>query len=397
MASRTVTPNGREIVVSEGGAKVRLEGRPRSLVIPLISQASARASGERMKPRLTLLLAATALVALALVDSAMAAYTTPRLSITNPAEKTSGSGRVTIRFAQAKEDDATFRFQIYVPLGYTTSLVPTAGQHVGTAAAIVNATGIAADALVPVTGRIVGDTYDATRYPAGAACVGDPAIQGVWRVELAAAGQTLIVPMYVQTITSGPLAAFASGRLTTCLASPYPEAGPARAALGAKLVSTTLNVRGVFGNPTSPGAYRWRALATPYTPHSAAPNSRGSVEIQALDTVPVALTAAARVDHRLNRVTLSGRLTEDAVGASRAVVQILRGGRVVKSEKTKAGGTFATALRLRPGRYTLKIRARRGNADLGSGACAQTFAPLPCIAATSSSFSVVATRSFRIR
>src|SRR5688500_15212238 len=98
-----------------------------------------------------LAVAAGALGALALAAPAMAAYTSPRLSITNPDERTSGGGRVTIRFAQAREDDATFRLQFYMPQGYTTNVIPTAGQDLGTAEAIVNATAISPDALVPVT------------------------------------------------------------------------------------------------------------------------------------------------------------------------------------------------------------------------------------------------------
>lgn len=341
--------------------------------------------------------AAGALGALALAAPAMAAYTSPRLAITNPDEKTTGGGRVTIRFAQAREDDATFRLQFYVPQGYTTNVIPTAGQDLGTADAIVNATAISPDALVPVTGRILGDTYDATKYPTGAACVGDPAIAGVWRLELTAAGQTLVVPMYVQPITSGPIATIATARLTACLPSPYAEAGPARAALGAKLISATLNIRGVFTNPTTPGAYRWRVVATPWTPNSGTPNPAGTVELQALDTVPVNLTLAARANHRLNRITVTGRLTENAAGVGGVAVQIRRDGRLVRTVRTTAAGTYAATFRVRPGRYTFQVRAAKANSDLGGGACTPTFG-VPCIATMSSSFSVSSvSRRVRVR
>lgn len=340
---------------------------------------------------------AVALGALAIAAPAMAAYTSARLRIVNANEKTSGGGQVTIHFEAAREDDATFRFQVYVPQGYTSSLVPQAGQAVGTVAAVINATAISPDALVPVTGNITGDTYDATKYPQGAACVGEPTIDGVWRLELTAAGQTLIVPMYVQAIDSGPLAAFASGRLTACLPSPYPEAGAARAALGAKLVSADLTTRGIFTNPTTRGAYRWRALATPWTPNSGVPNTAGTVEVQAFDSIPVNLTMAATVNHRLNRVTLRGRLLENNAGVAAAGVDILRGARVIRRVRTNRTGGFTAIVRLRPGRYTIRAQSTKGHLNLGAGGCTQTFAPVPCISATSSSFSVFVNRRVVVR
>lgn len=340
---------------------------------------------------------AVALGTLALAAPALAAYTSPRLRILNPDEKTSGGGRVTIQFAQAREDDATFRLQFHVPVGYTTSLIPTAGQDLGTAAAVVNATAISPDALVPVEGRIVGDTYDATRYPQGAACTGDPNIAGVWRLELTAAGQTLVVPMYIQPITSGPLATIAQARLTACLPSPYPEAGPARAALGAKLISATLNVRGVFTNPTTGGAYRWRVLATPWTPNSATVNAAGTVEIQALDTIPVNLSLVVRANHRLNRVTVTGRLAENGVGAGGVPVQILRNGRLVRTVRATASGAYSAIFRVRPGRYTFRTRATKASADLGGAGCTPTFG-VTCLAGSSSSFIVTSlSRLIRVR
>ena len=353
-----------------------------------------------MKGTLRLLaVSATALGTLALATPALAAYNSPRLRIMNPDEKTSGGGRVTIQFEQVREDDATARVTIYVPQGYRTSLIPQAGQNLGSAAAVVNATAISPDALVPVTGNIVGDTYDAAKYPQGAGCAGPAPIDGVWRLELAAAGQNLLVPAYVQAVTAGPEADFASGKITFCLASPYAEAGAARATLGAKLVSATLNIRGVFTNPTTRGAYRWRALATPWTVNSGTVNSAGTVEVQALDAIPVNMSMAARVNHRLNRVTLTGRLSENAAGVARRVVQILRGSRILRSVRTNARGNFRAVVRLRPGRYTIRAQAKKAAFNQGPSACTATsaFGGLPCISATTSSFSVFVNRRVIVR
>lgn len=344
-----------------------------------------------------LVVSATALVSLVLAGSALAAFNSPRLVIDNPNEKVGGGGAVTITYRQAREDDAVSRVQIFIPQGYTTSLVPQSGQNLGDVAAVINATQISQEALVPVTGRIVGDTYDAARYPTGAACVGNAAIDGVWRLELTAAGQNLVVPAYVQAITGGPAAAFASGLLTFCLPSPYAEAGAARAALGAKLVEARMQVRNVFTNPATPGVFRWRAVATPWTVNSGSPNPAGTVEVQALDTIPVNLTVSTRVNHRRNRVAISGRLQQNREPIAGRIVQITYRGRIVRSVRTNARGNFSAVIRVRKGLNTIFFRSTGASVNLGAGACTQTFAPVPCIAAMSSSYRVDANRRVRVR
>ena len=351
-----------------------------------------------MKPLLRVLVASgAATVALAFTGSALAAFGSPRLVIQNPNEKVSGGGAVTITYRQAREDDALFRVQIYIPQGYTTSLVPQAGQSVGDVAAVINATQISQEALVPVTGRIVGDTFDATKYPTGAACVGTGTIDGVWRLELSAAGQNLVVPAYVQSITGGPAADFASGLLTICLPSPYAEAGAARAALGAKLIEARMEIRNVFTNPATPGEYRWRAVATPWTVNSGSPNPLATVETQAFDTIPVNLTVTARVNHRRNLVVLSGRLQQNRQPVAGRVVEITYRSRVVRRVKTNARGAFTATVRARKGMNTFFFRAIGASVNLGASACTQTFAPMPCIAAMSSTYRVDANRKVRVR
>jgi hypothetical protein len=343
-----------------------------------------------------LAVASAAVVSLVFAGSAMAAFNSPRLVIDNPNEKVSGGGAVTITYRQAREDDALFRVRIFVPQGYTTSLVPQAGQNIGSVAAVINATQISQEALVPVTGAIVGDTYDATKYPTGAACVGDPGIDGVWRLELNAAGQSLVVPVYVQSV-EGPQAAFASGLLTICLPSPYAEAGAARAALGAKLIEARMQVRNVFTNPTTPGAYRWRAVATPWTVNSGAPNAAGSVEVQAFDTIPVNLTVSTSVNHRRNLVTLRGTLQQNREPVVGRTVQITYRGKIVRTVRTNARGGFSAVIRARKGLNTFFFRSTGAALDLGAGSCTQTFAPVPCIATMSSSYAVNANRKVRVR
>jgi hypothetical protein len=357
-----------------------------------------------MKQALRLVaVACAALGALVLSGTAMAAYTTPRLEIINPSERVGGGGPLTIRVQQTKEDDATFRLVIYVPQGYTSSIVPQEGQQIGTASAQVNATAISPDAIVPVTGRIVGDNFTPADYPQGFGCVfgGPPTgtIDGVWRLELTAAGQTLIVPMYVQTVTAGPEAAFASAKLTTCLPSPYPEAGPARAALGAKLINATLTLPSLFSNPATGGTYTWRSIWTPYRPSSATPNPAGTVEAQAADVIPVQLTTTAR--YRNGRITVTGSLLENRVGVRGARVQILvgrtaRGVRRVATVSTNARGVYTARVRwARKGRAYVRARVI---VPARQGACTTPTNPaVQCLRSVADGFDLFNNRVVRVR
>ena len=72
------------------------------------------------------------------------------------------AGSVTIGYTQARDDDALFRLQIYVPLGYTPALTAAPGSTIGAVAATVQANAISADAVVPLNGSIRVDT-DGTR------------------------------------------------------------------------------------------------------------------------------------------------------------------------------------------------------------------------------------------
>jgi hypothetical protein len=334
----------------------------------------------------------------------MAAYTSPRIDILNPSERVGAGGPLTIRVSQTKEDDATFRLVIYVPQGYTSSIVPQEGQQIGTATAQVNATAISPDAIVPVAGRIVGDSFTPAKYPQGFGCVfgGPPTgtIDGVWRLELTAAGQTLIVPMYAQAITSGPESAFASAKLTTCLPSPYPEAGAARAALGAKLINASLTLPGMFANPATGGVYRWRSIWTPYTPNSASPNPAGTVEAQAADVIPVQL-ALTSARYRNGRIFVTGSLLENRTAVRNARIRILvgrtaRGVKQVTTVRTNARGNFTAVIRWRrKGRVFLNARVVQP-ARVVNG-CTTPTSAAPCLRTVFSGFTLAANRTVRVR
>lgn len=338
------------------------------------------------------LLACSSLAALALAGSAIAAYQ-PRLVIKNPSKALGAATELTIHVEQARTDDPTFRFALYSPRGYGIASLPPEGATVGSARAQIQANAISPDAIVEVTGSIVSDTYTAAEYPTAVGCVNDPTatIAAVQRLQLSAAGQTLVVPMYVIPLTSGPLAAAFSTQLVVCLPP------PATAQLGAKLINADLTFTGFFTNPTTAGEYRWTSLWTPYSTTNA-PNPTGTVETQSVDRLPAQLTLSAKVSKR--NVTLSGTVLEGGRGIPQARVQLLlsrtvAAGRAAGTATTRANGAFSATLRNRP-RGIWYARVRVTVPDRATP-CVQTFAPVPCIAANVPGFANFTSRSVRFR
>jgi hypothetical protein len=349
-----------------------------------------------------LIVAGVTLGALVFGGTAMAAYTTPRLEIVNPSERLGGGGPLTIRVSVARADDATFRLAIYIPQGYVTSLVPAAGRpQIGTLSGRIQVGAISPDAEAPFTGRILGDNQP-QNYPQGPACIsglGATNIDAVYVLELTASGQTLNVPMYVSTITAGPEAAFASGRLVACLPSPHIPP-PQGAQLGAKLVAANLTFTSLFTNPNTAGDYRWRAFWTPWAP-PATPNAAGTVETQAVDQIPVQL-AITRARFVRGRVRLTGSLLENRRGRARAPIQIYlgrtaRGVRRVGVVRTNARGIFTASFRWRA-RGPIWARARVVMPASTQDSCAQRTNPaINCIRTTTSSYTLFNNRRVRAR
>lgn len=335
-----------------------------------------------MKPFLrVLVVSAVGVSALALAGSALAAFTTPKLSITNTA------AGLTVGYTQVKDDDALNRLTIYMPTGYAASLAAAPGSTVGSVTSVVQANAISADALVPLNGTIRVDSPTAATHnePLDVACRGGVAANAVWVLVLQSPTGPLEVPVYVIAITSGPEAAFASGKLVLCLPSPYIPTSAGGAALGAKVINAQMTIQGVFTAPTAAGEYRWRGIATPYTVGSGAPNAVGTVELQATQAVPGGRVSIAS-RRRGKTVTISGRVTSGGSSVAGAPVQIFRGARVVKTVRTSASGAYSYTVRLRRGGYTFSARATVPARDLGAAGCATAISAAPCIDATASGF-----------
>jgi hypothetical protein len=163
------------------------------------------------------LLACASFAAFAFAGSARAFYT-PRLFAT---PRTTTPGKPTamaLAHAQAVFDDATAKDTIYVPLGYQLNLSQATGMTIGAVFAhVIFRDG--SDAQVDVEGTVTVDS-PANYPPASNSCTPGQSHEAVWKLNLTIAGTPLTVPVYVDHVTAGPEAAFASGKLQLCLAGP---------------------------------------------------------------------------------------------------------------------------------------------------------------------------------
>jgi hypothetical protein len=292
-----------------------------------------------MRRFIRLAIAAGAVVsALAFSGSALAAYA-PTLAVRS---LTSGSGNPTtvrIEHYQSLDDDATAKDTIYAPLGYGVNLTQPVGTKIGDIGALL-VLRQGGNAQIEVTGAVTADS-PANYPPATNQCTPGQSHEAVWRADVTVAGTPLRVPMYVDRVTAGPEAAFASAKIQLCLA------GPIGTPAGAQLFDAIFDVQGVFTNPTSPERRIWRALFTPYVAGTPTPNPAGTIESQAWAAARTSLSLSAK---RLKRgvTVLQGRLTVDGAGISGPSVDIYSGTR-------RVGRTRLTP----PNRYTFRKRIKR--------------------------------------
>lgn len=352
--------------------------------------------------RLALLMFA-GLASTVFAGNALAAY--------NPTMLVAQQGtNTTIRVRVALQDEPTARVALYVPLGYQATLTQAPNATIGQVVAEANARAISPEARLPLTGTIVAVTPTPTNP-----CTGTrPTAQ--WELRLTAAGQTLTIPAYVDRVTTGPEATFASHRIVFCL---QPQS---QAQFQAKLLEARLTLQGVFTAPATPAQQVWSGIFTPYVGTSATVNRAGTVEAQSIVRQSRAVSLQVRqVGPRVFRLT--GRVTEAGVPAAGIRVQILRGGssrrvgryllRVFATKTTSAAGTFSHQVRFRArGWVRFRVRAvapapnpaaQAAMDQARTVACVSpkpaTIAPAGCTNAKILGFTVASgiTRPYRIR
>lgn len=334
------------------------------------------------------LVGAVAIGTLALAAPAFAKFE-PRL-LANGTKPTAGAP-VKIRYvAGSRAEETVADLKIAVPKDYTTSTSAGAGTRIGS---------VAGQVLLIDSGRtqnVSGSLTVANASDFGSlstTCTGTATHTAVWAITFTVGNQTYRVPVFVDRITSGPTAAFASATLEICFPhADTPRGSPGRAPLGAKPLSLSITANAIT-SPSAAGVYRWRATATPYIPLQGALNSKATIEIQSLASLPASLTLGAKVASSskagFKRVTVAGKLVANNQGIPGTFVELLRSGKRFAMIQTHKGGAYAATGNLKSGgSLTLVARTTVPDKDLGGGGCEGTFKPIPCTNATLTGFSV---------
>jgi hypothetical protein len=267
--------------------------------------------------------------ALALVfgGTAFAAYN-PALIVAGSSHALGSGGPFVIGVEQDINDDATAAIVIYSPLGYGVTLGQAAGTQLGTVDAIVK---------LPIGGTFVRAPFEGTvKADNPANYVSNPCAPGlheaVWVIEGTLAGNAIRIPMYVDRVTAGPEAAFASARIRLCLPSPYIPPTQGGAASGASVIAAAFSVNGVFSNPNVRGSYPWQSVFVPYTVGTGTPNQPNSAQSASIIQLPVQLALTAKKVRRAGKryARLTACLSEAGRGV-RGVRISFRAGRSARS------------------------------------------------------------------
>jgi hypothetical protein len=264
------------------------------------------------------------------------------------------------------------------------------GTSIGTVSAKAVA-GALGGATLPLVGTIVvkgaGDTYLSNGAPvplatAATSCTGTATHTTFWVLQLAAAGQTLEVPVFVDAVpltkgtdeTGAPLpnpeasatTGWGSAEIKVCLPSPDVPP-PTGAAFGAHVFDVVLNIKGVWSGGSN--EYRWRAVVIPYTPGTSTVDKTKAVEIQGLERRVGFVQASAKYSGLKAKVT--GLVTEATTSVAGAKVTI-KGGRRAVTARSNANGDFSVTVPLRRRLAALTVTAVAPERDLGAGACSLT-------------------------
>jgi hypothetical protein len=292
-----------------------------------------------MKGRLwTVVVGLTAVTALIAVPAAMAAYSSPKLDVTQTATG------VVVKASLSPDDFPTARVAIIAPTGTQLTTNQAPGTVLGPVKAVVKALDLAG-ADLPLEGQLVVAAPGQIPAATVAQCTGGATPLATWVMVLTAAGQTLQVPTYLVP-TSGSLAAAGPAFIAICLPPPDVPAGtPGRATFGAKVYSAELAINGVFSRVTI-GA--WISSWTPYTPGVGAANPAGTV-IAPAAIAPGAVSISAKTSGK--GAVVSGAVTQAGQPRGGATVTVLGG---------SARSKLATRKRVRAGangRFTTKFAA----------------------------------------
>ena len=292
-------------------------------------------------------LTAVAGFALVFAGTAFSAYN-PSLLVAGTNHALARSAPVVLGLDRDDNDDATGEVTFYSPLGYRVTLGQAPGRELG---------GISGQYQIGARGGAVVDFEGKVRTDNPASYVTNTCSPGaheaVWVLEFTIEGNAMRIPIYVDRITTGPEAAYASARMKLCLASPYLPA-PQGAPSGASLLVGAFAVRGVFTNPAARGGHAWNAIFTPYTPGTATLNPALTAQSTSFVRVPVRFSISAKRQRRGKRTfaLVTACLKEAGLAIRGIRVDVLGGRRAgsvkrVASARTNARGCARTRVRVR--------------------------------------------------
>jgi len=330
----------------------------------------------------------TALVAVAIVASFAVASTALAANVATIAVSSSGTA-TTIHINVPQATDPIAAITIYVPTGYTANLGAAPNTSIGS----VNATANGHDVglTLPLTGSVTTD--DPAKHTADPCSPGTHA--AVWNLNLSVAGQSIVLPLYVDP-TAGAATGLGAYQMLICL-PPWdvPVGTPNRSFDGAQLLDAQFTVKGIFTLPTAPGLLAWHTLFTPYTPGAGTPNLVGTFEARALVGTPSLSLKAAKKN---GRYTVSGTLSEGGAPVSGASVAVQRGASATKLAKAGSATTSTSGAWSSSGKLTGKkpvyfkatatVKERDATAQGCATALPPTVAPGGCTSATLAAWTV---------
>ena len=288
-----------------------------------------------MKRRIgTVAIGLAAVAALIAVPAAMAAYTSPKLEVTQTATGT------VIKASLDPNHDPTAAVVIVPPTGTQITASQAPGTVLGPVKAIVKALDLAG-ADLPLEGQLVVAAPGQVPAATQTGCIGAAPPIATWLMVLSAAGQTLTVPTYLVSTAGTPYTALGPAFIGICLPPPdVPVGTPGRATFGAKVYSAELTVNGVFSR-VAVGA--WISAWVPYTPGAGKPNPAGIV-ISPAAIAPGAVTISAKRSGR--GAIVSGAVTQAGQPRGGATVTVVGGSvksklRTSKRVRVTANGRFS--------------------------------------------------------
>ncbi|HKI23590.1 MAG TPA: hypothetical protein VKA24_09240 [Gaiellaceae bacterium] len=295
--------------------------------------------------RFVLLLSACAL-ALAFGGNALAAYN-PSLLVAGTSHSTGSGGPIVIGVGQDQADDTTAVVNIYSPLGYGVTLTQAPGTRIGDLEAIVLIRALGG-ARVPLQGTVTARDPGAFVNPAQFPCGEGRRHEAVWLIEGTLNNTPIQIPIFVDRVTSGAEAQFASAKMRICLPSEQAST------TGATLIVAAFSVSGVFSNPNTRGTYPWNALFIPYSPGTSIPNPANAAQSTSYTRLPVQLAVNAKKVRQGKRkyARVTACLSEAGQRVRGVRVNILagrsaRGTSRVAFGRTNSRGCLTRTIRLR--------------------------------------------------